>query len=79
MPDSTLEKLIFFAYAKKIICQILFIPVIYGLSAWLKKLEGFDIYDYDTAFNPFSVDNIYQLSSLSLHKVRVKMSDLQMV
>jgi uncharacterized integral membrane protein (TIGR00697 family) len=77
MPDSILSKLIFYAYFKKVLCQILFLPVIFGLSAWLKKLEGIDICDYDTSFNPFSLDNLYQVSSLAKHKLQKKSSFLQ--
>jgi uncharacterized integral membrane protein (TIGR00697 family) len=77
MPDSMLEKLIFYAYLKKVLCQILFLPAIFGLSAWLKKLEGIDICDYDTSFNPFSLDNLYQVSSLAKHRLQMKPPHLQ--
>lgn len=63
IPISLLLKLMAAAYLKKIICQILLFPLIIYLIYWLKNAEEIDIYDYDTTFNPFSIDNIYELNS----------------
>ncbi len=61
MPNNALFQLICFAYLKKIICQIILFPVICYLIMMLKKAEGVEIYDFDTQFNPFSLDNVYDL------------------
>lgn len=59
MSNDALFTLICFAYAKKVLCQIVFFPLICLAIIALKKQEGVDIYDYDTRFNPFSLDNVY--------------------
>ena len=51
-------------YLKKCLCQLLFIPLIWYLIELLKNAEGIDVYDYDTKFNPFSIDNVYEFNSL---------------
>lgn len=61
MPDLVLVTLILYAYIKKIVFQFLLFPVILLCINWLKKLEAIDINDYDTRFNPFSLDNIYKI------------------
>lgn len=64
MPFIILSKLMTAAYVKKMLCQTAFLPGIWYLIDLLKKKEGIEVYDYDTKFNPFSIDNIYELSSL---------------
>lgn len=64
MPSTILIKLMAAAYIKKMLCQTAFLPVIWYLIDLLKKKEGIEVYDYDTRFNPFSMDNVYELSSL---------------
>lgn len=70
MPNEILEKLIFYAYLKKVFCQIALFPVVCYLVYLLKKLEGIDIYDHDTKFNPFSLDNVYDLNVLTDQKLK---------
>lgn len=67
LPDSILINLLVTAYAKKIICQIMLLPLTFYLIALLKKKEGVDIYDYDTKFNPFLFDNIYDINANKLN------------
>lgn len=61
IPDAVLTKLIFYAYIKKILFQILLFPAIVVCVKTLKKYEGVDISDYNTTFNPFSLENVYEL------------------
>ncbi len=64
MPTSLLKKLLIAAFFKKLICQILLFPLIIYLIEILKKFEGIDVYDFDTKFNPFSIEAIYTTASL---------------
>ena len=64
MPANVLSKLLLAAYFKKFSCQILLLPIIWYLINSLKNAEGFEIYDYDTKFNPFSMDNVYAINSI---------------
>lgn len=61
MPTDLFFRTYFSAFIKRIIFQILFLPILWYLIDLLKKKEGFEIYDYDTDFNPFSLDNIYDI------------------
>lgn len=63
IPTFLLAKLMMAAYLKKTACQIILLPLIWYLIELLKKKEGIEIYDYDTKFNPFSIDNIYSLNA----------------
>lgn len=62
MPSTILMKLMIAAYIKKLLCQLILLPVIFYLINKLKAAEHIEIYDYETKFNPFSVDNIYEFS-----------------
>jgi hypothetical protein len=75
MSVSLLTKLMVAAYFKKVFCQILLFPLIWYLIRLLKKTEGVEIYDYDTKFNPFSIDNIYELNSLQKMSIKKQGSD----
>lgn len=69
MPDYFFIKLLFSAYWKKILCQLFLFPLVCYLIALLKKLEGIELYDYDTQFNPFSLDNAYEIPTESNNNV----------
>lgn len=56
-------KLLTFAYVKRLIFEILFLPIIWYAIDKIKTREGFEIYDTNTNFNPFSLDNIYHIES----------------
>ena len=60
---NLLSTIFIYAYFKKILCEIILLPVIWLLIDAFKKKEGFEIYDVETDFTPFSLDNIYDLSS----------------
>lgn len=49
------------AVIKRIIFQILFLPILWYSIDLLKKKEKFEIFDYDTDFTPFSLDNVYSI------------------
>ena len=61
-PINILKKIFIFAYLKKIICEIMLLPLVWKLIDWFKKMEQFEIFDFDTDFSPFSFDNVYFLS-----------------
>lgn len=61
--NSLLVKLIFYAYVKKTLCQAALFPVVCYLIGVLKRAEGIEVYDYNTKFIPFSLDNVYELSA----------------
>jgi uncharacterized integral membrane protein (TIGR00697 family) len=61
LANSILLQLIYVAYLKKLACQLLFYPLILFLIKKLKAWEGIEIYDYNTKFNPFLLDNVYEL------------------
>jgi queuosine precursor transporter len=60
-----LLKLTLAAYIKKFIFQILLLPAQWLSINHLKKLEGVEIYDYETKFNPFSIENDYNINSFN--------------
>ena len=62
VPINILKKIFIFAYLKKIICEIMLLPLVWKLIDWFKKMEQFEIFDFDTDFSPFSFDNVYFLS-----------------
>lgn len=63
MPTFLLIQLTIAAYCKKMLCQIAFFPFVWYLINAIKKWEGVEVYDYDTKFNPFSIDNVYELTA----------------
>jgi uncharacterized integral membrane protein (TIGR00697 family) len=50
---STILILIVSGYGGKVLYEALATPVTYAVVNWLKKVEGVDIMDVDTDFNPF--------------------------
>lgn len=42
-------------YFWKVAYEILATPLTYRLVGWIKHQEGVDVYDYDVAYNPFSL------------------------
>ena len=54
VPLHTLAELIFVSYTVKLIfTPIAAVPAVY-IVAYLKNLEGIDVYDVNTNFNPFT-------------------------
>jgi hypothetical protein len=43
------------AYGYKILWCAATIPIIYIACNFLKRMEGIDVYDYDTDYNPFKL------------------------
>ncbi len=62
IPTTVFIKLLITAYSKKIICEIALLPLIWYLIDKVKAHEGIEIFDFDTDFNPFSMDNIYHFA-----------------
>jgi hypothetical protein len=63
LPDSLFIKILTAAYVKKLICEIFCLPFILLFIDKIKQLEGFEIYDISTNFNPFSIENVYDINS----------------
>jgi hypothetical protein len=55
VPNSLLWTLIVSNYLFKCGVEILFTPVTYWITGWLKRQEQEDYYDIDTNFNPFEL------------------------
>lgn len=62
-PFSLLKKIFFFAFIKKFICEIVILPLIWLIINKFKELEEYEILDNETDFNPFSLDNVYNLEA----------------
>lgn len=63
LPSSLFIKLFIAAYVKRIICELVFMPLIWYFIDKIKVKEGVEIYDLNTKFTPFSMDNIYEISA----------------
>ncbi|GAB4518890.1 MAG: queuosine precursor transporter [Anaerolineae bacterium] len=55
-PGSLFWSLVITNYIFKVAIEVIFTPVTVQVVGWLKRAENEDYYDYDTAFNPFSLD-----------------------
>jgi uncharacterized integral membrane protein (TIGR00697 family) len=53
VPFSTMLTLMISGYGGKVIYEALATPLTYAVVNWLKRVEGVDIMDRDTDFNPF--------------------------
>ena len=53
--NSTLIKIVIFNWLFKVGIEVLMTPFTYAICGWLKRAEGEDFYDTDTAFTPFSL------------------------
>lgn len=62
IPLNLLKDIFIFAYIKKLIFELILLPIIWPTIDLLKKLEGFEVYDSNTKFTPFSLDNIYKIT-----------------
>ena len=58
VPDSLLLTLILSNYLFKCGVEILFTPITYWLTGWLKQQEQEDYYDIGTDFNPFHLSRV---------------------
>jgi queuosine precursor transporter len=56
LPNSLLWTLIVSNYLFKCGVEVLFTPVTYWITGWLKQQEQEDYYDRETDFNPFRLD-----------------------
>lgn len=57
IPNSLLITLIVSNYIFKCGVELVFTPVTYALTRWLKQQEQEDYFDADTNFNPFRIEN----------------------
>ena len=53
VPISTMLTLMVSGYTGKVLYEALATPLTYAVVNWLKRVEGVDIMDTDTDFNPF--------------------------
>ena len=68
MPLHFLLKIFLSAFIKRMLCQIILLPIIWYLIDVVKTKEGFEIYDYGTNFTPFSLDNVYDFNAYKEYK-----------
>lgn len=74
LPFSIFYKLLVAAYIKQIICEIVLLPLIWFLIDKIKSTEGFEIFDFNTDFSPFSLDNIYDFNAYKKTTLKAKVS-----
>jgi len=55
IPDEKLPTVMLAQFVTKVVVEIVFTPVTYGIVGWLKRAEQEDHYDRDTRFTPFSL------------------------
>ncbi len=70
IPTAAFMKLLIAAFSKKVVCEIMLLPLIWYLIDKVKANEGIEIFDFSTNFNPFSMDNIYDFNNYK--KIAVK-------
>lgn len=63
IPFFLFKKVLFYAYLKKICCEILLLPVILTIISRIKRIEGFELCDGQTNLSPFCLDNVYDFNS----------------
>lgn len=56
LPFEVIVKMILIQYLFKLCYAIIAMPLIYKISNFLKKKDNIDVYDFNTNFNPFSID-----------------------
>lgn len=66
IPHSALLKLLFFAAIKKFLCELAFLPIAWYLIDKIKSKEGKEVFDLNTNFSPFSLDNVYDFQSIKI-------------
>ncbi|MFX6300114.1 queuosine precursor transporter, partial [Acinetobacter baumannii] len=52
-PKEVLLAVFLSNYVFKVGVEALMLPITYGVVGFLKRVEGLDVYDRDTDFNPF--------------------------
>jgi queuosine precursor transporter len=57
LPADLLLSLLASNYIFKVGVEAVMTPVTYAVVAWLKRVEGMDVYDRDTDFNPFHLSS----------------------
>jgi len=55
IPDEKLPTVMLAQFVTKVVVEIVFTPVTYGIVGWLKRAEQEDYYDRETRFTPFSL------------------------
>ena len=55
LDTATLLTVMLTQWALKVAWEALLTPVTYAVVGWLKRREGFDVYDEKTEFTPFSI------------------------
>ncbi len=77
MPFKVLLDIFIFAFFKKILCEILLLPLIWFLIDVFKRKEGFEIDEHETNFTPFSLDNVYNFNAYT--KIAPLRTDIKVV
>jgi len=55
IPDEQLPAVMAFQFVAKVLVEVAFTPLTYGIVGFLKRAEREDFYDTDTSFTPFSL------------------------
>lgn len=55
-PVAAMWSLLVANYLFKVGVEAVMTPVTYRMCSFLKRIEGVDVYDYDTSFNPFTLE-----------------------
>jgi len=55
LPTAELIGLIWLQWLLKTAYEVVMTPITYPLVAWMKRLEGYDWFDYQQDYNPFKV------------------------
>lgn len=54
---ALLGSIILSNYVFKVGVEVVFLPITYAITGWLKRSEGVDTFDTHTDFNPFQVSS----------------------
>ena len=55
IPNELIPTVMLSQFVAKVLVEVAFTPVTYGIVGWLKRAEGVDHYDRGTRFTPFSL------------------------
>ena len=55
IPNDKLPMVMLAQFVTKVVVEVVFTPVTYGIVGWLKRVEQEDYYDRETRFTPFSL------------------------
>ncbi|MFJ1270096.1 queuosine precursor transporter [Legionella lytica] len=72
VPFNVYCQLLLAASIKKFLCEIILLPIAWYLIDKIKIHEGIEIFDLKTNYNPFSLENVYELNAYRETKITKK-------